>query len=63
MAPRYADGATAEVKPLEVTERTPYGPGSEHSWILDRAATTNRGIAPDAQERLNQVDMREHPAN
>jgi hypothetical protein len=46
MAPKVAT-------PIRVTERTAYGQFSEHSWILDRAALAQDGIAPDAQERLD----------
>jgi hypothetical protein len=38
---------------VEVIERSPYGPDSQHSWILDRALTADRGIDPAASERLN----------
>jgi hypothetical protein len=38
---------------LEISQRSPYGPDSPHSWILDRAATAGRGIEPLASERLN----------
>src|SRR5262249_50327882 len=37
---------------IELYARTPYGPGSEHSWIRD-SVVAMRGASPDAQERLN----------
>jgi hypothetical protein len=39
---------------LEISERTPYGETSEHSWVLDRAlAAGKRSAPPDVAERLN----------
>jgi hypothetical protein len=46
MAPKVA-------RRVLTSERSPYGEHSEHSWILDRAATADRGIDPLAEDRLN----------
>jgi hypothetical protein len=35
-----------------VSEHSPYGPDSEHSWVLDRARVAGKMPAPDANERL-----------
>ena len=48
MAPKVA-------RRVLTSERTPYGPDSEHSWILDRAATAGNGIDPLAEGRLNRA--------
>jgi hypothetical protein len=48
MAPKVA-------RRVLTSERTPYGEHSEHSWILDRAATADKGIDPLAEGRLNRA--------
>jgi hypothetical protein len=43
-------------KPLTVTERSPYGATSEHSWVLDMAAQKlDLNTDPLARERLNRA--------
>jgi HK97 family phage major capsid protein len=40
---------------LQAFARSPYGPGSEHSWLLDSGQAAGKGAAPpDVTERLNQ---------
>ena len=48
MAPKVA-------RRVLTSERSPYGPDSEHSWILDRAATAGNGVDPLADQRLNRA--------
>jgi HK97 family phage major capsid protein len=39
---------------LQAFARSPYGPDSEHSWLLDSGRAAGKGVAPvDVTERLN----------